>query len=108
LEPTDAFRLTPQEKAECIARVKRLNKLRLSVALPYAYTEAGALHLAGLLANPKAQNQVEAVEQAFGKAREQLGLPLDTGIDEFRMIGDANHGPLMLPQSLLRIDHQDK
>lgn len=68
-EPAEVFRLTSDEKAHCVATVARLNKLRHSVALPYAYTEAGSLRLAQWLNTPLAKERVADVAQAFVKAR---------------------------------------
>lgn len=68
-EPAEVFRLTSDEKAHCVATVARLNKLRHSVALPYAYTEAGALRLAQWLNTPLAKERVADVAQAFVTAR---------------------------------------
>ena len=68
-EPAEVFRLTSDEKAQCVATVARLNKLRHSVALPYAYTEAGALRLAQWLNTPLAKERLADVAQAFVTAR---------------------------------------
>ena len=37
------FRLTPEERAEVVARCDHLSTLRFSKALPHAFTEHGAL-----------------------------------------------------------------
>lgn len=69
LKGTDVFQLSPDEKARCVAAVARLNKLRHSVALPYAYTEAGALGLAQCLNTPLAKQRMTHVVQAFASAK---------------------------------------
>ena len=62
---TDVFQLSPDEKAHCVAHVPRLNKLRHSVALPYAFNEAGALLLAQQLSKPLAKQRMAQVVKAF-------------------------------------------
>ena len=48
------FQLTAAEKAEVIANCDHLQKLKFSKALPYAFTEHGAIQAANVLASPQA------------------------------------------------------
>jgi hypothetical protein len=43
------FQLTAAEKAEVVANCDHLKKLRFSYALPYVFTEHGAIMLATIL-----------------------------------------------------------
>jgi hypothetical protein len=48
------FRLTAKEKAEVVAKCDHLGRLKFSPALPYAFTEHGAMMLASVLNTPVA------------------------------------------------------
>ncbi|MCB9447259.1 MAG: ORF6N domain-containing protein [Flavobacteriales bacterium] len=66
------FQLNPEEKSEVVANCDHLRKLKYSSHLPYAFTEHGAVMLAGVL---NSQTAVEAsihVVRAFVKLREWL------------------------------------
>jgi hypothetical protein len=67
------FKLTPKEKAEVVANCDRLEKLKFSPALPYAFTEHGAVMLASVLNSPVAVQASIQVVRAFVKLREFLG-----------------------------------
>ena len=69
---TDVFQLSHDEKAHCVAHVPRLNKLRHSVALPYAFNEAGALLLAQQLSKPLAKQRMAQVVKAFQQQSKQI------------------------------------
>ena len=67
------FQLTTKEKAEVIANCDHLQKLKFSSALPYAFTEHGAVMLASVLNSPVAVEASIQVVRAFVKLREILG-----------------------------------
>ena len=48
------FRLDKKEKVEVVANCDHLKKLKYSAALPYAFTEHGAIMLAAVLSSPVA------------------------------------------------------
>ncbi|NCC61880.1 MAG: ORF6N domain-containing protein [Verrucomicrobiae bacterium] len=48
------FQLSVDEKNEVIANCDHLEKLKFSKALPYAFTEHGAIMVASVLNSPKA------------------------------------------------------
>ena len=56
--PDFAFQLTLEEKAEVVTNCDRLNKLKFSPYLPFAFTEHGALMLANVLNSPRQSRQV--------------------------------------------------
>lgn len=66
------FRLTAEEKAEVVANCDHLKKLKFSPALPYAFTEHGAVMLASVLNSPTAVEASIQVVRAFIRLREIL------------------------------------
>jgi len=66
------FQLTPKEKNEVVANCDHLFKLKYSTALPYAFTEHGAVMLASILNSEKAIRVSIQVVRAFVKLREML------------------------------------
>jgi hypothetical protein len=48
------FQLSPDEKAEVVANCDHLENLKYSKALPYAFTEHGAIMAAGVLNTSRA------------------------------------------------------
>ena len=66
------FRLTVAEKAEVITVCDHLRPLRFSPALPYAFTEHGAIMLASLLNTRIAFQASVQVVRAFVRLREIL------------------------------------
>ncbi|MBI5040456.1 MAG: ORF6N domain-containing protein, partial [Gammaproteobacteria bacterium] len=48
------FQLTEAEKQEVVANCDHLNKLKFSSALPFAFTEHGAIQAANVLNSPQA------------------------------------------------------
>ena len=66
------FRLTAREKAEVVANCDHLNRLRFSPALPYAFTEHGAIMAAAVLNSARAIEVSVYVVRAFVKLRELL------------------------------------
>ena len=66
------FRLTVAEKAEVITNCDHLRPLRFSPALPYAFTEHGAIMLASVLNTPIAVQASVQVVRAFVRLREML------------------------------------
>ena len=71
------FRLTVAEKAEVITNCDHLRPLRFSPALPYAFTEHGAIMLASVLNTPIAVQASVQVVRAFVRLREMLGTHKD-------------------------------
>lgn len=66
------FQLTPVEKVEVVAKCDHLQKLKFSPALPYAFTEHGALMLANILKSKQAIETSILVVRAFIKLRQML------------------------------------
>jgi hypothetical protein len=59
------FQLTAAEKAEVVANCDHLARLKFSKALPYAFTEHGAIQAANVLASPRAVEMGIYVVRAF-------------------------------------------
>jgi hypothetical protein len=66
------FRLTPEEKLEVVTNCDHLAKLKFSKALPFAFTEHGAIQAANVLASPQAVEMGVYVVRAFVRLREAL------------------------------------
>jgi hypothetical protein len=66
------FRLTPAERSEVVANCDHLAKLKFSPALPYAFTEHGALMAASVLNTARAVEVSRYVVRAFVQQRELL------------------------------------
>jgi len=66
------FKLTAREKAEVVANCDHLRRLKFSPALPYAFTEHGAMMLASVLNSPVAVQASIQVVRAFLRLREIL------------------------------------
>ena len=64
------FQLTADEKAEVIANCDHLEKLKFSKALPFAFTEHGAIMAASVLNSPNAIEVSVFVVRAFVQLRE--------------------------------------
>jgi ORF6N domain len=71
------FQLTPDEKAEVVANCDHLNKLKFTKALPYAFTEHGAIQAANVLASPQAVEMGIYVVRAFVHLRQAASLHAD-------------------------------
>ena len=71
------FQLTPQEKAEVVANCDHLQNLKFSKALPYAFTEHGAIQAANVLASAQAVEMGIYVVRAFVHLREAATLHAD-------------------------------
>jgi hypothetical protein len=63
------FQLTAEEKAEVVANCDHLSKLKFSSALPYAFTEHGAIMAASVLNSPRAVEVSVYVVRAFVRLR---------------------------------------
>jgi hypothetical protein len=59
------FQLTAPEKAEVVTACDHLQKLKFSKALPYAFTEHGAIQAANALTSPRAVEMGIYVVRAF-------------------------------------------
>jgi hypothetical protein len=66
------FQLSADEKTEVIANCDHLEKLKFSKALPYAFTEHGAIMGASVLNSPKAVEVSVFVVRAFVQLREVI------------------------------------
>ena len=66
------FRLTASETAEVVANCDHLARLRFSAALPFAFTEHGALMASAVLNTHKAVDVSIFVVRAFVRMREAL------------------------------------
>lgn len=66
------FRLTAGEKAEVVTHCDHLQRLKFSPALPFAFTEHGALMLANVLKSPVAVQASIQVVRAFMRLREMM------------------------------------
>ena len=64
------FQLSAAEKAEVVANCDHLEPLKFSKALPYAFTEHGAIQAANVLASPQAVEMGLFVVRAFVRMRE--------------------------------------
>jgi hypothetical protein len=67
-----AFQLTREEKDKVVAGCDRLARLKFSPALPWAFTEHGALMAASVLNSERAVEVSVAVVRAFVRLREML------------------------------------
>jgi len=75
--PDFMFQLTEAEKAEVVANCDHLAKLKFSKALPYAFTEHGAIQAANVLASPQAVEMGIHVVRAFVQLRQASALHAD-------------------------------
>lgn len=66
------FQLTETEKQEVVANCDHLNKLKYSKALPFAFTEHGAIQAANVLNSPQAIEVGVYVVRAFVRLRALL------------------------------------
>ena len=66
------FQLTDEEKAEVVAICDHLEKIKYSSTNPFAFTEHGAIMLAGILNTPTAIQSSVLIVRAFVKLREIL------------------------------------
>jgi hypothetical protein len=71
------FRFTAEEKAEVVANCDHLKKLKFSPALPYAFTEHGAVMLANVLNSGRAVAASIQVVRAFVRFRSILAAHKD-------------------------------
>jgi len=71
------FQLDAGEKAEVISNCDHLQKLKFSKALPYAFTEHGAIQAANVLASAQAVEMGIYVVRAFVQLRQASALHVD-------------------------------
>ena len=71
------FQLTAAEKAEVVANCDHLQKLKFSKALPFAFTEHGAIQAANVLATAQAVEMGIYVVRAFVQLRQASALHAD-------------------------------
>ena len=76
--PSDfLFKLTLDEKSEVVANCDHLQKLKFSRALPFAFTEHGAIQAANVLASSQAVEMGIYVVRAFVQLRQSLSANVD-------------------------------
>ena len=66
------FQLTVGEKEEVVANCENLARIKFSPALPYAFTEHGAIMAATILNSPRAVQMSVFVVRAFVRMRSML------------------------------------
>jgi len=66
------FKVTPEEKREVVTNCDHLSRLKFSPALPYAFTEHGAIMAATILNSPRAVEVSVLIVRAFVRMREVL------------------------------------
>jgi hypothetical protein len=66
------FQLSADEKSEVVAKCDHLEKLKFSKALPYAFTEHGAIMAASVLNSPQAAEVSIYIVRAFVKLRQVI------------------------------------
>ena len=66
------FQLSPDEKAEVVANCDHLENLKYSRALPYAFTEHGAIMAAGVLNTSRAIEVSVFIVRAFVNLRQMV------------------------------------
>ena len=71
------FQLDAPEKAEVVTNCDHLSKLKFSKALPFAFTEYGAVALANVLASPQAVEMGIYVVRAFVQLRQASSVHAD-------------------------------
>jgi hypothetical protein len=71
------FQLSAAEKTEVVANCDHLHKLKFSKALPYAFTEHGAIQAANVLASPRAVEMGIYVVRAFVRLKEAANSHAD-------------------------------
>ena len=67
------FRITRRERDEVVANCDHLSRLKFASAMPYAFTEHGALMAASVLSTTRAVEVSVFVVRAFVQLRETLG-----------------------------------
>lgn len=75
--PDFMFQLNAAEKAEVVTNCDHLAKLKYSKALPFAFTEFGAVALANILASSQAVEMGIYVVRAFVRLRQAASLHED-------------------------------
>jgi ORF6N domain len=76
--PSDfMFQLNAHEKAEVVTNCDHLQKLKFSKAMPYAFTEYGAIAIANVLASSRAVEMGIYVVRAFVHLRQAAGIHAD-------------------------------
>ncbi len=75
--PDFMFQLDAAEKAEVVTNCDHLQKLKFSRALPFAFTEYGAVALANVLASAQAVEMGIYVVRAFVRLRQAASLHED-------------------------------
>jgi len=87
-----AFRLTPEEKIELVAKCDRFSRLKHSTAFPLVFTEHGAIMAANVLNSQRAIEASVYVVRAFVKMREVLATrkELLRRVDDMELKYDAH------------------
>jgi hypothetical protein len=103
------FQLTKEEKSEVVANCDHLSRLKFSPAVPYAFTEHGAIMAASILNTPRAIEASIFVVRAFVKLREMLAthkelerklIAMENKYDEqFRVVFEAIRALMSPPEN---------
>jgi len=96
------FRLTVGEKAELVAKCDHLARLKFAKALPFTFTEHGAIMAASVLNSPKAIEVSVTVVRAFVALRRAVCLPLRPVASTFSVVGKRSKAQRKQLQSQLR------
>ena len=107
--PVDfVFQLTEMEKQELVAKCDHLSRLKFSHALPYAFTEHGAIMAASVLNSDIAVEMSIYVVRAFVRLRRLLATHADLARkinalekkydDQFKIVFEAIRGLMMPPE----------
>lgn len=100
------FQITTNEKTEVIANCDHLKKLKFSKALPFAFTEHGAIMAAAVLNTPRAVDVSVFVVRAFVQLREVISghRELARKIDELeRKLSDHDGQILALVEAIKQL-----
>lgn len=100
------FQLTAEEKAEVVATCDHLTKLKYSKALPYVFTEHGAIMAASVLNSPRAVEVSVFIVRAFVKIRKIISThkELANKINQLeRRLADHDQQILSLVQAIKQL-----
>jgi hypothetical protein len=98
------FRLTAGEKAELVAKCDHLTRLKFAKALPFAFTEHGAIMAASVLNSPRAIEASVTVVRAFVTLRRAVAShsALSRRLDELERKHGIHDEKLMIVFKAIR------
>lgn len=100
------FKLTESEKLEVVAKCDHLRKLKFSRALPFAFTEHGAIMAASVLSSERAIKMSVFVVRAFVQYRQyvQQHLEIRQRLEELeRTIGSHDQQISVIVEAIKRL-----